>query len=105
MACKNFILINLFYQIVVISLPENRNMKIKILCFGITRDIIGQFEYTTSLENAATIADLKQHLSANFPTFASLKSLRVAINSEYAEDTAILKENDEIVLIPPVSGG
>jgi len=105
MACKNFILINLFCQIVVISLPENRNMKIKILCFGITRDIIGQFEYTTSLENAATIADLKQHLSANFPTFASLKSLRVAINSEYAEDTAILKENDEIVLIPPVSGG
>jgi molybdopterin synthase sulfur carrier subunit len=29
----------------------------------------------------------------------------VAINSEYAEDAAILKENDEIVLIPPVSGG
>lgn len=80
-------------------------MKIKILCFGITRDIIGQFEYTTSLENAATVADLKQHLSANFPTFATLKSLRVAINSEYAEDTAALKENDEIVLIPPVSGG
>ena len=105
MACKNFILINLFCQIVVMSLPANRNMKIKILCFGITRDIIGQFEYTTSLENAATIADLKQHLSTNFPTFASLKSLRVAINSEYAEDTAILKENDEIVLIPPVSGG
>lgn len=105
MACKNFISINLFCQIVVISLSANRNMKIKILCFGITRDIIGQFEYTTSLENAATIADLKQHLSANFPTFASLKSLRVAINSEYAEDTAILKENDEIVLIPPVSGG
>jgi molybdopterin synthase sulfur carrier subunit len=89
----------------VISLPANRNMKIKILCFGITRDIIGQFEYTTSLEDAATIADLKQHLSTNFPTFATLKSLRVAINSEYAEDAAILKENDEIVLIPPVSGG
>lgn len=80
-------------------------MKIKILCFGITRDIIGQFEYVTSLENAATVADLKQHLSVNFPTFATLKSLRVAINSEYAEDTATLKENDEIVLIPPVSGG
>jgi molybdopterin synthase sulfur carrier subunit len=80
-------------------------MNIKILCFGITRDIIGQFEYMTSLENPATVADLKQYLSANFPTFATLKSLRVAINSEYAEDTATLKENDEIVLIPPVSGG
>jgi molybdopterin converting factor subunit 1 len=80
-------------------------MNLRILCFGITRDIIGQFEYSTSLENGATVADLRQHLSANFPTFASLKSLRVALNSEYAEDSMILKENDEIVLIPPVSGG
>ncbi|CAH0996635.1 Molybdopterin synthase sulfur carrier subunit [Emticicia aquatica] len=80
-------------------------MNIRILCFGITRDIIGQFEYATTLENSATVADLKEHLSVNFPTFATLKSLRVAINSDYAEDSAILKENDEIVLIPPVSGG
>ncbi len=80
-------------------------MTIRILCFGITRDIIGQFEYPTILENNATVGDLKQHLSLNFPTFATLKSLRVAINSAYAEDDSILKENDEIVLIPPVSGG
>lgn len=80
-------------------------MNLRILCFGITRDIIGQFEYSTSLENGATVADLRQHLSANFPTFASLKSLRVALNSEYAEESMMLKENDEIVLIPPVSGG
>lgn len=80
-------------------------MNLRILCFGITRDIIGQFEYITSLENGATVGDLRQHLSANFPTFASLKSLRVALNSEYAEESMMLKENDEIVLIPPVSGG
>lgn len=80
-------------------------MNLRILCFGITRDIIGQFEYSTSLENGATVADLRQHLSAKFPTFATLKSLRVALNSEYAEESMTLKENDEIVLIPPVSGG
>lgn len=80
-------------------------MNLRILCFGITRDIIGQFEYSTSLENGATVADLRQHLSVKFPTFATLKSLRVALNSEYAEESMTLKENDEIVLIPPVSGG
>jgi molybdopterin converting factor subunit 1 len=80
-------------------------MNLRILCFGITRDIIGRFEYSTTLENGATVADLKQQLSINFPTFASLKSLKVALNSEYADDAMILKENDEIVLIPPVSGG
>ena len=80
-------------------------MNLRILCFGITRDIIGQFEYSTSLGNGATVADLREHLSAKFPTFATLKSLRVALNSEYAEESMTLKENDEIVLIPPVSGG
>lgn len=80
-------------------------MNLKVLCFGITRDIIGQFEYTLSLPANASVADLKQHLSTHFPTFATLKSLRIALNEEYAEDTMALKENDEIVLIPPVSGG
>lgn len=29
----------------------------------------------------------------------------VAVNSEYAKDDLTLNENDEIALIPPVSGG
>ena len=80
-------------------------MNLRILCFGVTRDIIGQFEYTTSLESSATVADLKQKLSTEFPDFQALRSLRIALNSEYASDEMPLKENDEIVLIPPVSGG
>ena len=80
-------------------------MNLKILCFGITRDIIGQFEYKLSLPAEATVADLKNQLSTQFPKFAALKSLRIALNEEYAKDAMILKENDEIVLIPPVSGG
>lgn len=80
-------------------------MKLKILCFGITRDIIGQFEYQMSLPAEATVADLKEQLSSQFPAFTKLKSLRIALNEEYADDVMTLKENDEIVLIPPVSGG
>jgi molybdopterin converting factor subunit 1 len=80
-------------------------MNLRILCFGITRDIIGQFEYAISLENGATVADLKGKLSSQFPDFQVLRSLRIALNSEYANDETTLKENDEIVLIPPVSGG
>lgn len=80
-------------------------MNLKILCFGITRDIIGQFEYVLSLPQDSTVADLKNQLSKQFPKFSTLKSLRIAMNEEYAEDAMTLKENDEIVLIPPVSGG
>jgi len=80
-------------------------MNLKVLCFGITRDIIGQFEYTLALPQGSSIADLKKQLAINFPEFGKLKSLRVALNTEYGDETIVLKETDEIVLIPPVSGG
>jgi molybdopterin converting factor subunit 1 len=77
----------------------------KILCFGITRDIIGQFEYDISLPENTTVKILKEILGTQFPDFQRLTSLRIALNTEYANDDDILKSTDEIVLIPPVSGG
>ena len=80
-------------------------MKLKILSFGIARDIVGAFEFPAELTEGATVTDLKTFLTAQFPDFQKLSSLRVAINSEYADDSVVLNPNDEIVLIPPVSGG
>lgn len=79
-------------------------MKLKLICFGITRDITGSFQKEFDL-NGTTVNELKEQLVAQFPTFSKLKSLRIAINEEYAEDTFELSEKDEVVLIPPVSGG
>jgi molybdopterin converting factor subunit 1 len=80
-------------------------MHLRILSFGIAKEIIGQLELPVQLSEAATVADLKQYLTQQFPDFHKLASLRVAVNTEYADDNAVLCPNDEIVLIPPVSGG
>jgi len=80
-------------------------MHLRILSFGIAKEIIGQLELPVQLSEAATVADLKQFLIHQFPDFQKLASLRVAVNTEYADDNAVLYPNDEIVLIPPVSGG
>ncbi len=80
-------------------------MKIKILAFGIAREIIGGFETTLDLPTTATVADVKRQLVAQFPNFEKLVSLKIAVNSEYATDDMALTPNDEIVIIPPVSGG
>ncbi|NBB19440.1 molybdopterin synthase sulfur carrier subunit [Runella sp. CRIBMP] len=80
-------------------------MNLKILSFGIAKEIIGQLELPVQLSDSATVADLKQFLIAQFPDFQKLTSLRVAVNTEYADDSTLLHSNDEIVLIPPVSGG
>jgi molybdopterin converting factor small subunit len=80
-------------------------MKLKLICYGITKDIIGDFEREMEVDDVHTIGDLKLELMKQFPDFVRLTSLRIAINTDYAEDESVLKENDEVVLIPPVSGG
>lgn len=80
-------------------------MKIKVLCFGITRDILGGFEKVVELSQNASVAMLKEKLLTDYPDFEKLKSLRIAVNEEYGDDTLVISERDEVVLIPPVSGG
>jgi len=80
-------------------------MKINIIAFGIAKDIVRGRQLQMELPAEATVADLKKELCARFPDFERLASLRVAVNNEYADNVQILGEQDEIVLIPPVSGG
>lgn len=80
-------------------------MQIKILAFGITKDILGERNLQITLSEALTVAGLRKQLMETYPGLEKLKSLAIAINGTYAEDDIILDGNDEVVLIPPVSGG
>ena len=80
-------------------------MKCKIKAFGISKDIIGNKLLELELKEGSTVLDLKKELFEKYSAFASLKSLYIALNNDYADEKAVLKEGDEIALIPPVSGG
>ncbi|MFW2377879.1 MoaD/ThiS family protein [Cellulophaga baltica] len=79
----------------------------KVLLFGIAKDIIGasEFEVPAQPKHPSTVKELKDVLVVLFPEFGTLSSLAIAINSEYAEENALLYSTDEIAIIPPVSGG
>lgn len=77
-----------------------------VLLFGIAKDIIGRSEFEVPLDDVPnSVQDLKDYMIKKFPDFGKLSSFAVAVNSEYAEDDVQLKGNDEIAIIPPVSGG
>jgi len=80
-------------------------MKITIALFGITKEIIEGSSLTYELADGSSVSSLLTSLYGNYPKLQQLKSLLVAVNSEYAESEQVLNENDEIALIPPVSGG
>lgn len=79
----------------------------EVLLFGIAKDIVGksqlQFSETDKVPNS--VSELKKMISETYPEFSKLSSLAVAVNSEYAADNVSLNRNDEIAIIPPVSGG
>jgi molybdopterin synthase sulfur carrier subunit len=80
-------------------------MRLTIKAFGITREIIGEKEKVLELESGTTVSSLKAELEVQYPELKGLKSLFIAVNNKYEEEDAKLNENDEIALIPPVSGG
>jgi molybdopterin converting factor subunit 1 len=80
-------------------------MKLQLLAFGIAKDILGQRSMAIEVEAPATVSSLLRRLEQEYPAFNGLVSLRVAVNTEYVEEDHQLKEADEVVLIPPVSGG
>lgn len=80
-------------------------MKIDILAFGIAKDIIKSRSLMMELPEGGTVGELKNKLTNQFPDFQKLKSLAIAVNTEYRSDDFSLSENDEVVIIPPVSGG
>ncbi|MFD1258650.1 molybdopterin converting factor subunit 1 [Mucilaginibacter terrae] len=78
----------------------------KILLFGITREITGQSRIEIPAgAGITTVKALKNWLGRQYPAMQGLTSLAVAINSEYAQDDDVLNTDHEIALIPPVSGG
>lgn len=78
--------------------------KFNIKAFGITKDFLGGKETVLEM-NGQTVGDLRAVLNEKYPQLLGLRSLYIAVNSDYAEENRILESTDEIALIPPVSGG
>lgn len=79
----------------------------ELLLFGIAKDIVGEsiIDLSNKEKLPESVAELKKLLAEDFPDFSKLSSLAIAVNSEYAADDVVLKRDDEIAIIPPVSGG
>lgn len=77
----------------------------KVLCFGIAKDIIGESSIMIDGSGVSSVIELRQYLNTQFPKFAEYTPYRIAINQAFADEQDVLSAVDEIAIIPPVSGG
>ncbi len=81
-------------------------MQIRVLFFGVLKDLVGRSSETLDLADGARVEAVLQHYSRQAPRFAGMQnSLALSVNQEYASADAILRAGDEVGLLPPVSGG
>jgi len=81
-------------------------MRVHILFFGILKDLAGKSSEWIELRDGAKVADVLAHYQSVIPRMKeSIASLAVAVNQQYAGPETVLKADDEVALLPPVSGG
>jgi molybdopterin converting factor subunit 1 len=81
-------------------------MTVRVLLFAAARDLAGTDLATVALAAGATVAQLRAALGRDFPALAALLAKSaLAVNHDFADDDRVLRESDEVAVIPPVSGG
>ncbi|HEV3026730.1 MAG TPA: MoaD/ThiS family protein [Planctomycetota bacterium] len=79
-------------------------MKIAVQLFGPLAEQAGRSRIDLTL-SGSTVGDVIAALAAASPSLRIDRSVRFAVNTDYAEPAAPVREGDVVSLIPPVGGG
>ena len=79
-------------------------MKVQVLFFGATADIVGDRELEFEFESGTKSDSAFQQVVEKFPKLAE-HSLLFALNQEYVNDALAIKNGDELAIFTAVSGG
>lgn len=81
-------------------------MRLRVLFFGVLRERFEHGEEVLEHFPGRTVADLLRYYRVIAPELGDLwASVAVAVNRQYATGAEALAEEDEVALLPPVSGG
>ena len=81
-------------------------MKVRVKFFAILRERAGTGELSKEVPDGATVADLWRQLQGDYPKL-DVPGIRLlyAVNQNYVGVDHKLSNDDEVVFVPPVSGG
>ena len=81
-------------------------MNVRVLAFARLRELLGFGERLVAVADGASADELWAQLAAGSAELAGLRaSTRFARNGELIAGATVLREGDELALLPPVGGG
>jgi molybdopterin synthase catalytic subunit/molybdopterin converting factor small subunit len=83
-----------------------RAMRVRVLFFGVLKDLVGKASESLEVRDGATVADVLSHYGSSVPRIRELlPTVALSVNLHYSGPGTLLGDNDEVALLPPVSGG
>ncbi|XP_020573591.1 uncharacterized protein LOC110019997 [Phalaenopsis equestris] len=90
----------------VAGMNSETSVKIEVLFFAKAREITGLADLSLQVPPCCSAGDCLKILLNKFPGLEKIyNSMVFAVNEEYAPESTILKNGDELAIIPPISGG
>jgi molybdopterin converting factor subunit 1 len=81
-------------------------MRLHVKLFATYREIVGAKDVAWTAEAGATVSELLDAFLGRHPQLAAHRdTMMVAVNQAFADPAQVLRDGDEIALLPPVSGG
>ncbi len=80
-------------------------MKIKLIYYASLREATLKEKEVITIEKNTSLRKLYGILENRYKLLLDEEALRVAINDIYVPWETVIKENDQVVFIPPLSGG
>jgi molybdopterin converting factor subunit 1 len=90
--------------------PNNQKMtctvRISILYFASVKDATGIRMESIDLSNDTSIREMLSKISIIYPKLKHiLNNIQISVNYRIVDLNTVLKEGDEVALLPPISGG
>lgn len=79
---------------------------VTVKLFAAFQEAIATHEMRLAIPLNAPVTQVYDRLASEYPVLEKWRSLtRYAVNLDFVESDTLLKDGDEVALIPPVSGG
>jgi molybdopterin synthase catalytic subunit len=81
-------------------------MRVRVVYLGVLKELAGREQELLEIAEGSRLRDLYRDLQQRTPALRGFqKAIALALNQEYSNGSAELHDDDEVALLPPVSGG
>jgi molybdopterin converting factor small subunit len=85
---------------------EDTGCKIDLRLYASIKDVLGKDRIGIEWTKNMTVGDLRKQLDASYPILSIVNArFSISVNRKPVDDSELIRNTDEIAVLPPISGG